>query len=340
MDGTAMPAIRVLQGTISGVKKHYGAGGGPFGLLLGGVTFRIGSPSQLVTIGGAALDLLEGEYLAVAVTPGLFSDRGSAALAYRRLGQKADAQPAGGFSGILCLLSAAIVLYRLARSGSLSAQPVLATVSAALVLWLILLGLYRRRLARTAAQTLARLSLERPPLLPVQRTAATPAVADSAPIGKDPLRWVVVFGALLVVLGVAGLEGLFARAHDVRTAQGLAPLLIMVLILFGVLIFAYFVPPSAAEVRWHDSAQGKWARGAVGILVGALALGGGIYLGRHDHYYLANRLPSGRGAFVLYICTWLWDGLGDTFGPWGPGCVTMVAGLALCSAGIAYLRRA
>jgi hypothetical protein len=339
MDGTAMPAIRVLQGTVFGMRKQFSSGLMPLSPFLNGATFQIGNPPELVTIGGA-LDLIEGEYLAVAVKRGLFSDRGSVALAYRRLGQKADAEPTRGFSGFFCLLTAALILLcALVGKLSLSAQPVLASGSAVLVALLILIALHRRQLARSAAQALSRLSLDRPPPPQVHRTAATPADIERRPISQDPLRWVVFFLALLVVLVVAGLEALFALNHDVRTAKGLAPFLVMVVILFGVLIAAYFVPPGEAEVRWHDSAQSKWMRGAVGISIGALVVGGGIYIGRHGQYYVAYPAPGGRSVILIYIITWLWDCLGDVFGAWGPAGVTLVAGLAICCACIGYLRR-
>ena len=188
MDGTAMPEIRVLQGTVFGVRRQFRSGiEGPL-LLLAGVTFRIGNPPQLVTIGGL-LDLVEGEYLAVAVKPGRFSDRGCVALAYRRLGQKADAEPAGGFSGFFCLLIAAMILLcAIVGRVSLSAQPVMASISAALVASLILLALHRRKMARNAAQILSRLSLDRPPPPQVQRTGPTPADIDSSPLSKGPMR--------------------------------------------------------------------------------------------------------------------------------------------------------
>ena len=111
------------------------------------------------------------------------------------------------------------------------------------------------------------------------------------------------------------------------------------LILLGVLIAAYFVPRGEAEVRWYESSQGKWVRGAFGILMGALMVGGGIDIGRHGQYHIAYPAPGGRGELLSIIGTWAWDWLGDTFGAWGPGGLAIVAGLATCSLCIGYLRR-
>jgi hypothetical protein len=82
--------IRLLKGPISKIKRRYGT---PYSLP--GSTFVIDDPPQLVTIGGEAMSVSEGEYMAVAVKRGMFSDRGDVVLAYQLLGQKGVARRSG-----------------------------------------------------------------------------------------------------------------------------------------------------------------------------------------------------------------------------------------------------
>ena len=82
--------IRLLKGPISIISRRYG------GLYsFPGTTFVIADPPQLVTIGGESMSLSEGEYMAVAVKRGMFSDRGDVVLAYQALGQKGVARRSG-----------------------------------------------------------------------------------------------------------------------------------------------------------------------------------------------------------------------------------------------------
>jgi hypothetical protein len=82
--------IRLLKGPISIISRRYGS---PYSFP--GTTFLIGDPSQLVTIGGESMSFSEGEYMAVAVKRGMFSDRGDVVLAYQALGQKGVARRSG-----------------------------------------------------------------------------------------------------------------------------------------------------------------------------------------------------------------------------------------------------
>jgi hypothetical protein len=82
--------IRLLKGPISKINCRYGT---PYSFA--GTTFVIGDPPQLVTIGGESMSLSEGEYMAVAVKRGMFSDRGDVVLAYQVLGEKGVARRSG-----------------------------------------------------------------------------------------------------------------------------------------------------------------------------------------------------------------------------------------------------
>jgi hypothetical protein len=99
-----MGEIRLLKGPISIISRRYG------GLYsFPGTTFVIGEPPQLVTIGGESMSLSEGEYMAVAVKRGTFSDRGDVVLAYQVLGEKGVARRSGwawlSFMAIPCVFT-------------------------------------------------------------------------------------------------------------------------------------------------------------------------------------------------------------------------------------------
>jgi hypothetical protein len=340
-----MPAVRVLVGPVSEVRQHIPVHG-PVGLLMAGVTFRIGTPPELVTIGGFPAALLEGEYLAVAVKPGRFSDRGSVALAYRRLGQKADAEPAGGFSGYFCLTAAIALAYLSAQSLRSPAQPILAAVSAAIAALLFLTAMHRRRLARVAAQALAQLSLDSPPPpQPHHQSKSTyPCHAEASDLDSPAKsagvgRWLILAAYSLLVLLVAVP---FALSKDLRTqnAGAAVQLAIIAIIVYAVLIAAYFVPVSDAERQWQSSPQARRSGAALGVLIGALTVGGGIFIAIHGQYHI-DYSPRGHGGglFWSYALTWAWDSLGDYFGPWAPGGLTAIAGIAVCIVSIQDLRR-
>jgi hypothetical protein len=85
-----LPRIRVLQGYATGVRCGEGSVS---------VSFNIGEPPEYVTTarpgGGPGFPVREGEYLAIAVKREILGDKRNVILAYRLLGQRGEAQPAG-----------------------------------------------------------------------------------------------------------------------------------------------------------------------------------------------------------------------------------------------------
>jgi hypothetical protein len=325
-----MRKIRVLQGTISKVQQQYG--GGPFTALTMGVTFDIGSAPEVVTIGGPPVDLLENEYLAVVVKPGLFSDRGSIALAYRRLGQKADAKPSPGYSGFFCALTAAIILYSTVANLDLRAHPISPVVGAVLAALLVLLALHRRRMARDAAQMLADLSLDQTPLRAVEISPLQKP--------KDVARWVVLaFGIVVMLLLCTPLVLLGPKAPP-QALHSFAELAMLGLVLLGLASLVFVFPSSRIDVTKPEKGENRKARGAAVLLLGLMLVCGGIFsaLNGPDHAAYLSVAHGGGGLNAL--AAWSWNVLSDAFGPWGPAVVVTMTGLAVCAAAIKSLRRA
>jgi hypothetical protein len=327
-----MHKIRVLQGSISGVQRHYGRA------VFLGVTFDIGNPPELVTIGEAALDLLEGEYLAVAVRPGIFSDRGSIALAYRRLGQKGDPEPSDGYSGFICLLTAVLILYATLSNLDLVAHPIAPVVGVVLATLLTLMALRRRKLARNAAQLLSGASLDQAPVPKAPKFGFATDFA-TRPKPRDAARWVVLsFGVLVMLVLSAPLVifGPTARTQDLDVLWALAGL---GLCLLGIASLVFVIPTRQSQIRWDDSAQGRRKRAAAAGVIGLLTVCGGIYSGFNGPYRATYTPVADGGGGLSALATWFWNVLSDTLGPWGPGVVVTLAGLAICLASIKYLRR-
>jgi hypothetical protein len=86
----------------------------------------------------------------------------------------------------------------------------------------------------------------------------------------------------------------------------------------------------------NDSRQDRLASGIAAGVIGALMVGGGVYTGMHGPY---RATAAAHDRWLLYVATWFWNLLSDTWGPWGPGVVVTLAGLAICYASIKYLRR-
>jgi hypothetical protein len=324
-----MRKIRVLQGAISGVQRHYGRAS------FLGVTFDIGNPPELVTIGGSALDLLEGEYLAVAVRPGIFSDRGSIALAYRRLGQKGDPEPAAGYSGFSCLLAAALILCATLANLDLVAHPIAPVVGVVLATLLTLMALRRRKSARNAAQLLAGISLEQAAVPKAPKFGFATDFA-TRPKPRDAARWVVLSLGVLVMLVLSAplvIFGPTARTQDLDILWALGGL---GLCLLGIASLVFVIPTRRPGMSGNDSHQDRLASGIAAGVIGALMVGGGVYTGMHGPY---RATAAAHDRWLLYVATWFWNLLSDTWGPWGPGAVVTLAGLAICYASIKYLRR-
>jgi hypothetical protein len=122
------------------------------------VSFNIGDPSEHIEFtegGNGALvsgdcPLCDGEYLAVAVARIRWFGRFNRALAYRRLGQRAQAQRIG-FSLVKCAVALGLFVALAAGKGSMSLGEKQSTIVWSLVAVGFAAGLIRRQLLENAA---------------------------------------------------------------------------------------------------------------------------------------------------------------------------------------------